>query len=95
MSTIFKAAIGGAMGLMLSFGCGGSQQPRAPEASPASSAANNESAPQPAKVSGAPECVDDKEQPVECLSDSDCCSGFVCGKDPELSLRVRYCIYGG
>jgi hypothetical protein len=43
----------------------------------------------------APECVNAEDQHVECLADTDCCSGFVCGKDPELSARVSYCIYGG
>lgn len=71
-------------------GCASQQQPRAEH----SSAATQE-APPPEPVSGAPECVDDKDQPVECLSDADCCQGFVCGKDPERSHRISYCIYGG
>jgi hypothetical protein len=57
------------------------------------SAAATEATPQ--EVGAAPQCVDDKDQPVMCLSDSDCCAGFVCGKDPELSPRQSYCIYGG
>lgn len=74
-------------GLVL--GCA-AQQPRAEH-----SAAATETAPEVESVSAAPECVNDKDQPVECLSDADCCQGFVCGKDPELSQRVSYCIYGG
>ena len=73
-------------GLVL--GCA-SQQPR-----PEHSAAVTETPPEVESVS-APECVNDKDQPVECLSDGDCCQGFVCGKDPELSQRVSFCIYGG
>jgi hypothetical protein len=42
-----------------------------------------------------PQCVDDKDQRVQCLSDSDCCPRFVCGKDPDLSQAVSYCIFGG
>ena len=68
--------------------CGSSQPP--PE-----HAAVTEAAPEQASVGEAPECVDDKEQRVSCLSDIDCCAGFVCGKDPELSHRLSYCIYGG
>jgi hypothetical protein len=69
-------------------GCAASQ-PRPIE----QSAATTET--MPAEVGEAPQCVDDKEQPVVCLSDNDCCAGFVCGKDPELSQRYSYCIYGG
>lgn len=58
-------------------------------------AAAAEGAPEQASVAEAPECVDEKEQRVSCLSDADCCAGFVCGKDPELSHRLSYCIYGG
>jgi hypothetical protein len=67
----------------------GSSQPRLEHA------AVTEAAPEQASVGEAPECVDDKEQRVSCLSDGDCCAGFVCGKDPELSQHVSYCIYGG
>jgi hypothetical protein len=105
MSTIIKAAMVGSVGLMTLLGCGAPQQPGAAPAGPASSgqqpsestssAAGAEGAPQQGSMGAAPECVDDKDQPVECLSDADCCSGFVCGRDPELSRRVRYCIYGG
>jgi hypothetical protein len=42
-----------------------------------------------------PQCVDDKDQRVQCLSDSDCCPRFVCGKDPDLSQAISYCIFGG
>jgi len=73
--------------MVVAMGCGASQ-PR-----PAESAEAAESVPE--AVGEAPQCVDDKEQPVMCLSDSDCCAGFVCGKDPELNARSSYCIYGG
>jgi hypothetical protein len=69
-------------------GCAASQ-PRPVEQSAAASETVSE------EPGAAPQCVDEKEQPVECLSDSDCCAGFVCGKDPELSQRQSYCIYGG
>jgi Ion channel inhibitory toxin len=42
-----------------------------------------------------PACVDANDQRVQCLADSDCCPHFVCGKDPELSQSVNYCIFGG
>jgi hypothetical protein len=75
--------------LAASLGCGGAQKPP-----PESSASVTETAPDPA-IGEAPECVDDKEQRVTCLADGDCCSGFVCGKDPDLNQAVNYCIYGG
>jgi anti-sigma-K factor RskA len=59
------------------------------------SASISEAPPQPAEIDVAPECVNDQDQHVACLADSDCCAGFVCGKDPELSQDVSYCIYGG
>jgi hypothetical protein len=79
------------------FGCGPTLQ-RQPEHAAASESASesvSESVPDTSEVGVAPECVDDKDQRVECLSDGDCCAGFVCGKDPELSQRVSYCMYGG
>ena len=85
-----KAMIRGALGsalILLALGCTGGQEHAVDQ-----SAAITESAPEPM---GAPQCVDDKDQPVACLADSDCCAGFVCGKDPELSQRTSYCIYGG
>jgi hypothetical protein len=48
-----------------------------------------------ARVGEAPQCVDDKDQRVQCTADSDCCPHFVCGKDPDLSQAVDYCIFGG
>jgi hypothetical protein len=87
-TTMIRGALGGAL-MMVMLGCGASQQRAAEQSATAA-----ESAPE-APVGEAPQCVDDKEQPVTCLSDGDCCSGFVCGKDPELSARTSYCIYGG
>ena len=66
--------------------CGSPPAPAAPAAPAASSA------PAPAE---APTCVDAKDQRVQCLSDSDCCPRFVCGKDPDLSQSVNYCVFGG
>ena len=60
--------------------------PPAPPAAPAAGA--------PAAAE-APTCVDAKDQRVQCLTDSDCCPRFVCGKDPELSQSVNYCVFGG
>jgi Ion channel inhibitory toxin len=84
------AMIQGVWGVLMgvTMGCAASQ-PRPVE----QSAAASESVPE--EVGAAPQCVDDKDHPVTCLSDSDCCKGFVCGRDPELSPRQSYCIYGG
>ena len=64
-------------------------------AAPVESAAVEESAPPETVPVGAPECLDHNDKPAECLEDSDCCAGFVCGKDPELSRRTTFCIYAG
>jgi hypothetical protein len=88
-----RAAIVGMRGALMvgmMMGCGASQQHPQNE----QSAAAAESVPEQA-AGEAPSCVDAKDQPVACLSDSDCCAGFVCGKDPELSQRTSFCIYGG
>jgi hypothetical protein len=74
---------------MVAMACGAAQHPPAERA-----AATVESVPE-APVGEAPKCVDENDQPVSCLSDADCCAGFVCGKDPELSRRTNYCVYGG
>lgn len=85
---LVRGAAWGALTILV-LACGSAQRPLAEQ-----SAATAESV-QEAPVGEAPTCVDDKDQPVSCLADSDCCAGFVCGKDPELSQRMSYCIYGG
>lgn len=82
------------LGPMVWVACGASQQPAHQAGVEGQSAAAEESVPAPS-VGGAPSCVGENDQPVACLSDSDCCAGFVCGKDPELSQRTSFCIYGG
>jgi len=66
-----------------------SSAPPPPPAAPGGLATSEESVPEP------PACVDAKDQRVQCLTDSDCCPRFVCGKDPELSQSVTYCVFGG
>jgi uncharacterized lipoprotein YajG len=68
--------------------CSSSRPP--PSAQPAAPAAAAAAVP-----AEAPTCVDAKDQRVQCLTDADCCARFVCGKDPELSQSVNYCIFGG
>lgn len=46
-------------------------------------------------IGSAPQCVDANDSPVKCEKDSDCCEGFVCGRDPELNPREKFCIYAG
>lgn len=46
-------------------------------------------------IGSAPECVDAENNPIRCEADDECCPGFVCGIDPELSSRIKHCIYGG
>ena len=76
--------------IVAAIGCGGAQQrPAAEQATAISEPARAE------PVGAAPQCVDQKDQPVTCLSDADCCARFVCGRDPELNPRESYCIFGG
>jgi hypothetical protein len=77
--------------------CGASQQQQQAQDADGQreqSAAAEESVPDQS-IGASPSCVGENDQPVACLSDSDCCAGFVCGKDPELSHRTSFCIYGG
>jgi hypothetical protein len=96
-----RAAIQGTRGALMvwaavawvALGCGASQQ-HAGHADGEQSAAAEESVSDPS-IGQSPSCVGENDQPVACLSDSDCCAGFVCGKDPELSHRTSFCVYGG
>lgn len=45
--------------------------------------------------SEAPECVDENNEVQQCETDADCCKGFVCGKDPEQTHRLKFCMYAG
>jgi hypothetical protein len=91
---ISKAAmirgVGTALIAFVGVGCGGAQE--RPVVSEQSSAIAEERV---EPVGAAPECVGEQDKPVSCLSDSDCCKGFVCGRDPELNPRASYCIFGG
>jgi len=78
--------------LLLLGGCSSSPPPP-PEHATAEEQATP--APVPAAAHEAPQCVDAKDQKVQCLSDQDCCPRFVCGKDPEQSQAQDYCIFGG
>lgn len=88
LSRVIRGAAWCALTTMV-MACGAAQRPPAEQ-----SAATTESISE-APVGEAPTCVDDQDQRVSCLSDADCCAGFVCGKDPELNRRMSYCIYGG
>ena len=68
-----------------------------PPPPPEHATAEEQAAPaaEPAAVHEAPQCVDAKDQKVQCLTDQDCCPRFVCGKDPDLSPSQTYCIFAG
>jgi hypothetical protein len=69
--------------------CGGNQQPvhdpYLPPDRPVTETA----------VGTSQECVNTDGDPQQCELDSECCNGFVCGIDPELSSRIRHCIFSG
>jgi|AAFX01.1.fsa_nt_gi hypothetical protein len=54
-----------------------------------------EERPKEQAIGEAPQCLDEKDKPVDCAEDKDCCEGFVCGIDPEVSHSVKHCIYNG
>jgi hypothetical protein len=72
----------------LAVACGGSQKKETKE--PRLEEVNID-----AVETGAPEkCTDSSGEPLECMSDSDCCEGFYCGIDPEGSTRIKTCLLG-
>lgn len=83
-----RGAVWGAL-TVVAMACGAAQRSSADQSAATTESISDE------PVGEAPSCVDDKDQPISCLSDADCCAGFVCGKDPELSHRMSFCIYGG
>ena len=46
-------------------------------------------------VSGHSQCLDDDNRPLQCERDSDCCAGFYCGRDPQVSDVIKVCISSG
>jgi hypothetical protein len=37
-------------------------------------------------------CVGDSNEPKECESDNECCAGFYCGRDPQISDVMKVCM---
>jgi hypothetical protein len=46
-------------------------------------------------VGGGAECLDESNDPRQCERDADCCAGFACGWDPQVSRVVKVCVFGG
>ena len=77
-------------GCGLVIGCGSSApQPAAPQ-----SAAVPETLPEIPEGPVA-ECVGPDDEVVDCRTDSDCCEGFECGRDPDISSVRTVCVYSG
>lgn len=38
------------------------------------------------------QCVGDSNKPRECESDNECCGGFYCGRDPQISDVIKVCM---
>jgi hypothetical protein len=38
------------------------------------------------------QCMGDNNKPKECESDNECCGGFYCGRDPQISDVIRVCM---
>jgi hypothetical protein len=54
-----------------------------------------EKRPKEQAIGAAPQCLTEDDKPVKCEEDKECCEGFVCGIDPEVSASVKHCIYAG
>jgi hypothetical protein len=40
------------------------------------------------------QCMGDGNKPKECESDNECCAGFYCGRDPQISDVLKVCMSG-
>ncbi len=40
------------------------------------------------------QCMGDNNKPKECESDNECCGGFYCGRDPQISDVIKVCMSG-
>jgi hypothetical protein len=87
--------------ILLTAGCGGSNKSRSAktggdeEGGNLSSLIDEEADKEDKDVIARRQCLGDNRKPKECLGDDDCCQGFYCGKDPEVSPRVKVCIDSG
>ena len=87
---------------LVALSCAETTAKEAKEADEPKSEWPNSSEPGPSEESKAPSssqaasgCPGDKpDQPKECKSNEDCCKGYVCSLDPDLSRVVRYCLEG-
>ena len=41
------------------------------------------------------QCVAEGGKPRECESDNECCKGFYCGRDPQVSDVIKVCMSDG
>ena len=41
------------------------------------------------------ECLGADDEVVDCVTDADCCEGFECGRDPDVSSVRRVCVFSG
>jgi hypothetical protein len=46
-------------------------------------------------VTGQVQCLDESNDPRQCERDADCCPGFACGWDPQVSRVFKVCVNGG
>ena len=40
------------------------------------------------------QCTGGGNKPQECESDNECCAGFYCGRDPQISDVIKVCMSG-
>jgi hypothetical protein len=73
-----------------------SQSPRSPEGNQTLSSLMQENADSDSEdVTGEVQCLDESNDPRQCERDADCCAGFACGWDPQVSRVVKVCVNGG
>jgi hypothetical protein len=80
-------------------GCAGStpsQSARSPEGDQNLSSLMKENADSDNQdVADATQCLDESNDPRQCERDADCCQGFACGWDPQVSRVFKVCVGGG
>ncbi len=87
--------------IIVAAGCGGSNKSRSAksggdaEGTSLSSLIDEKGEQEDKDVIARRQCLGENKKAKECMSDEDCCQGFYCGKDPEVSPRIKVCIDNG
>lgn len=79
-------------------GCGAATQPKSARTEGAdtnlSSLIDDKAEQEDKAIIAHSQCMGDDNKPRECESDNECCGGFYCGRDPQISDVIKVCMSG-